>query len=151
MAGIQYIILMISRLIVSGTFILAALPKIQNTASFSESIANIQFMSNTYSAWIALILPWLELVCAMGLLIPSIKRSCTAILSSLLTVFLGLHIIILASGQIIDCGCFGPLINRSEHPYVAIIQTAFLLLVSCLILYSDWNLGSNYRTLRAAR
>ena len=151
MAGIQYIILMIIRLIVSGTFILAALPKIQNTASFSESIAKLQLMGSTYSAWIALILPWLELVCAMGLLIPCIKRSCAAILSSLLTVFLGLHIIILASGQIIDCGCFGPLIDRSEHPSVAIIQAAFLILVSCIILYSDWNLGSNYRALRAAR
>ena len=151
MAGIQYIILMIIRLILSGTFIFAALPKIQNTASFSESIANIQFMSNTYSAWIAVILPWLELVCAMGLLIPCIKRSCAAILSSLLTVFLGLHIIILASGQIIDCGCFGPLIDRSDHPSVAIIQAACLLLVSYLILYSDWNLGSNYRALGAAR
>jgi len=149
MAGFQYMILITIRLVVSGTFILAALPKIQSPTSFSESVATLEFVSNTSSAWIAIILPWLELVCAVGLLAPWIKRSCAAILSSLLIVFLGLHISILVSGRTIDCGCFGPVIERSALPSVAILQTVLLLLVSCVVVYSDWNLSSKCKSLRA--
>ncbi|PDH30111.1 MAG: hypothetical protein CNC89_01355 [Puniceicoccaceae bacterium MED-G31] len=107
-------------------------------------------LSNTSSAWIAIILPWLELVCAVGLLATWIKGSCAAILSSLLTVFLGLHISILVSGRTIDCGCFGPIIEKSALPCVAILQTVLQLLVSCFVVYSDWNLSSKCKSLRAA-
>ena len=90
MAGISprapttaYLIL-IGRLIVSATFILAALPKIQDPAAFATSVEGYRVVTGNLTVWIALALPWLELVAGFGLLIPQIRRGSALVIHLLL-------------------------------------------------------------------
>ena len=75
----------------SATFILAALPKIQDPTAFAISVEGYRVVTGNLMAWIALALPWLELVAGFGLLIPQIRRSSTLVITLLLIAFILLH------------------------------------------------------------
>ena len=55
----------------------------------------------------AIVLPWLELVCALALFVGLARRSAARILGVLLVVFIIALGIDLARKRPVDCGCFG--------------------------------------------
>ena len=60
---------LIVRLVLAGVFVMAALPKIEDPLSFTNSVAAFQVIDLDLSAWVALFLPWLELVLGLGILL----------------------------------------------------------------------------------
>ena len=99
-------LMLIGRLTLSAAFILAALPKIQDPAAFAISVEGYHVVTANLAMWIALVLPWLELVAGFGLLIPQIRRGSNLIIALLLVVFIALHASAWARGLDINCGCF---------------------------------------------
>ena len=73
-----------ARLLLGIVFIYAAAGKIGDPADFALAIANYQILP---SAWInptALFLPWLELVCGLGLMSGVLKRGSALVITLLL-------------------------------------------------------------------
>ena len=149
MAGISprapttaYLIL-IGRLIVSATFILAALPKIQDPAAFMTSVEGYRVVTGNLTVWIALALPWLELVAGFGLLIPQIRRGSALVIALLLIAFILLHASAWARGLDINCGCFNAHESGKAPNYLWLILRNICLLATCTcVMIRDWQQGT---------
>lgn len=131
-------LLLVARLILSAVFLTAALPKLQDSAQFANDLAAYQIFGSRTSAWLVLILPWTELVCAIGLLTPWTRRACGILLSMLLISFIGLHLSAWTRGLEITCGCFG---SGTESNYLWLFTRNLLLLLT-----SAWILRRDFRT-----
>jgi len=135
----KYLFVLIARLILAGIFIRAALPKIQDPVAFSSSVSAFHVVGPELANWIALILPWLELVVGIGILFPKIKTSSSFIIAALLPVFIALHASAWARGLEISCGCFG--VESSEKPtnyFLLIIRNGLLLFICLFIIFEDF-------------
>ena len=105
--GYPQLFVLIARLILASVFVSAALPKIQDPVAFSNSVEGFRVIGTELSNWVALILPWLELIIGIGILLPWIRRSSSIIMSTLLLMFITLHTSAWMRGLEINCGCFG--------------------------------------------
>ncbi len=132
-------LMLIGRLILSAAFILAALPKIQDPAAFAISVEGYHVVTANLAMWIALVLPWLELVAGFGLLIPQIRRGSNLIIALLLVVFIVLHASAWARGLDINCGCFNAHESEKTPGYLWLILRNIGLLTACIfVLIRDW-------------
>ena len=132
------LLLRIARLVLVAVFVTAALPKIQAPDDFSLAIMNYRVSGPVLSAWVALFLPWVELVAGLGLLFLPLKRASGLILSILLLIFIIMHIQAWMRGLEISCGCFGndPAELATSTSYLWLISRNALLLIPCsLILF----------------
>ena len=135
---VAYLIL-IGRLIVSAAFIIAALPKIQDPATFAISVEGYRLVTGNLAEWIALALPWLELVAGFGLLIPQIRRSSALVITLLLITFIVLHVSAWARGLDINCGCFKAHDSDKASNYLWLILRNICLLATCTcVMIRDW-------------
>ena len=132
-------LILIGRLIVSATFILAAQPKIQDPAAFATSLEGYRLVTGNITLWIALALPWLELVAGFGLLIPQIRRGSALVIALLLIAFIVLHASAWARGLDISCGCFRAHESDKAPDYLWLILRNLGLLTACVcVLIYDW-------------
>ncbi len=132
-------LILIGRLILSAAFILAALPKIQDPAAFAISVEGYRVVTANLAMWIALMLPWLELVAGFGLLIPQIRRGSNLIIALLLIVFIALHASAWARGLDINCGCFNAHESEKTPDYLWLVLRNIGLLTACIfVLIRDW-------------
>jgi uncharacterized membrane protein YphA (DoxX/SURF4 family) len=132
-------IALIARLLLVAVFIFAALPKIQDPVAFAASIEGFRLVSYDFAVWIALILPWLELVTGFGVLLPQIRRVSAVILALMLLVFIGLHASAWIRGLDITCGCFGVHESHTAPNYLLLILRNVGLLIACVcVLVQDW-------------
>jgi uncharacterized membrane protein YphA (DoxX/SURF4 family) len=132
-------LILIGRLVVSAAFILAALPKIQDPAAFAVSVEGYRIVTDNLIIWIALALPWLELVIGFGLLIPQIRRGSNLIIALLLIIFIALHASAWARGLDINCGCFDAQESEKTPGYLWLILRNIGLLTACIfVLIRDW-------------
>ena len=130
---------LIGRLILSAAFILAALPKIQEPAAFVISVEGYRVVTGDFALWVALALPWLELVAGFGLLIPQIRRGSALVLALLLIAFIVLHASAWARGLDINCGCFSAHESDKAPNYLwPILRNIGLLAACACVLIRDW-------------
>lgn len=130
---------LIGRLILSAAFILAALPKIQEPAAFAISVEGYRVVTGDFALWVALALPWLELVAGFGLLIPQIRRGSALVLALLLIAFIVLHASAWARGLDINCGCFSAHESDKAPNYLwPILRNIGLLAACACVLIRDW-------------
>lgn len=120
--------LLASRLIIGGVFIWAGALKIADPLDFAQSIKNYQFFPHDLTFFIAVILPWIEVICGGLLIIGAFKRSSAALISLLLLGFIGLVALALVRGIDTSCGCFGSLSRRAD--FTLILADAVLLFLS---------------------
>lgn len=130
---------LIARLLLVAVFLFAALPKIQDPVAFAGSIDGFRVVSYDLAVWIALLLPWLELVTGFGVLIPQIRRGSAVILAIMLIGFIGLHASAWIRGLDISCGCFGVHEDHNTPNYLWLILRNLGLLIACVcVLLQDW-------------
>jgi len=100
-------LLLISRILLAGTFIVAGTLKISDPDLFANAIENYRIFPTILINIIAITLPWIELICGIMLLFGiTVKENCFLI-NSMLVIFLILIITAVIWGLDIDCGCFG--------------------------------------------
>jgi uncharacterized membrane protein YphA (DoxX/SURF4 family) len=87
-------------------FVAASLPKIVDPPSFAHMIYNYKIMPWPLVAPMALIMPWIELLCGLALIFGIWKATARTIIGAMLLVFITAIAINLARGNAIDCGCF---------------------------------------------
>ena len=135
------ILILVARLVAAGVFVLAALPKIQNPAEFADSVAAYRVVGPELSRWVALLLPWLELVLGIGLLLPWLRRASAIGIALLLFLFIGLHTSAWARGLDLACGCFGAEADGTTGDYLFwILRNLALLAATVCVAVRDFRI-----------
>lgn len=94
------------RLFLGGLFIYASYHKILDPAAFARSIYGYDLFPATAINLIAIVLPFLELICGMALCMGVWPRSAVLLIGGMLLAFIVAIAINLARGHVFDCGCF---------------------------------------------
>ena len=87
-------------------FVVAALPKIVDPPSFAHMIYNYHLMPGALINFMALVMPWIELLCGLALILGIWQGTARSMIGALLITFVLAIAINLARGNAIDCGCF---------------------------------------------
>lgn len=130
MIGNKYLVFSF-RLILGGVFIWAGLLKIFDPLGFAETIANFRVFPQWISFFLALILPWIEVISGIFLILGLFRHASTLILSLLLAAFLVLIVVSIMRGIDIDCGCFGSFSQKVDYK---------LILTDCVLLFLSLNI-----------
>ena len=138
---------LIARLVVAGIFAFAALPKIKDPVAFAASIHDYQVIDGALVSWAAVILPWLELTIAVGILIPTIRRASAACIGLLLIAFISLHVSAWQRGLDISCGCFGTATEPTTDYPLLIVRNLALLVAAAWVLWGDCTFKSRKSTI----
>lgn len=101
------LVLRVSRWVLAGVMLFAAVPKLADPPGFAQTIFAYGLLPMALVAPLALTLPWLEALAALGLVLGVARRSAAALILFLMVVFMGGLGFNLAKGNPVDCGCFG--------------------------------------------
>jgi uncharacterized membrane protein YphA (DoxX/SURF4 family) len=107
--GTHAVLGLAARCWLAWVFLEAAWPKLQHPATFALSIATYQILPLSLVNLMALVLPWLELLAAVGLLLGLLTRASALCVIGMCLLFIG-AIVIAIDKQIVmtSCGCFAP-------------------------------------------
>jgi cobalt-zinc-cadmium efflux system protein len=87
-------------------FVAAALPKVVDPPGFAHMIYNYRILPGAFVNFMALVMPWFELLTGIALILGIWTRTSAALIGALLGVFIVAISFNLARGNAIDCGCF---------------------------------------------
>lgn len=87
-------------------FVAAALPKIVDPPAFAHMIYNYRLVPGALVNFMALFMPWLELLAGLALIFGIWKTAARNLIAAMLVIFIVAIGINLARGNAIDCGCF---------------------------------------------
>ena len=130
-----------SRFVLGIVFIVASIEKIAVPEIFAANIQAYQTMPTVFINLIALIIPWMELICGIFLLGGVFVRSSSLMLSVLLVMFILLIAFAMIRGLKIECGCFGAS-HGSPVGWMRIIEDIGLLLLGLYLYFAS--LSGNY-------
>ena len=136
----------ISRLFVGGAFIYASLYKVIDPAAFAKSIWYYHMVPGALINLMALILPWLELLCGLGLILGIAYRGSALLINLMVLVFIFALSSAIARDINIDCGCFKAAEASSESAVRSLIFDLLMLLFSLQVMASRsrrWMLGNS--------
>jgi uncharacterized membrane protein YphA (DoxX/SURF4 family) len=103
-----------------------------NPAEFAHDINNFRILPWTLSVALAFYLPWLEILCGLGLIFRFLYRGALSILAVLIVVFTLATVAAKVRGLDITCGCFG---HASQHwSLPAHLATNLAILAALLVL-----------------
>ena len=119
-------------------FVVAALPKIVDPPSFAHMIYNYKILPWALINPMALIMPWLELLCGLALILGIWKETARTIIGALLLVFVIAISINLARGNAIDCGCFDvSAANKTREERLADMRFVILRDIGLLLMVAQ--------------
>lgn len=101
----------IARLLLAGVFGYAAALKLKDPAAFALDIGHYRLLPYPATLALAVYLPWLELLCAVGVLTRRGETGALTVLLGLCLVFTGALAAAWWRNLDITCGCFG-----ESHP-----------------------------------
>jgi hypothetical protein len=87
-------------------FVAAALPKVADPPSFAHMLYNYRIVPGALVNLMALVMPWIELLCGLALILGIWKATARTFIAALLVVFIAAISINLLRNNVIDCGCF---------------------------------------------
>lgn len=90
-----------------GLFLWAGWLKVQDPGMFLLNIRGYQLLPDPFAAWLALTLPWLEILAGAAVFSGWFWRGGLLLLNALLVVFAAVLIISMIRGLDVECGCFG--------------------------------------------
>jgi uncharacterized membrane protein YphA (DoxX/SURF4 family) len=131
----KYLLLCI-RIFLGFIFIFAAITKVTDPNLFAQSIYNYKLLPDFTINFFAIAFPWIELVAGVLLIFGVSVKENSAILSSLLFVFIIAIIISVARGLDIDCGCFGT-VDGAKVGLVKILENIGLLILGLILIKFD--------------
>jgi uncharacterized membrane protein YphA (DoxX/SURF4 family) len=124
----------IVRMALGTVFIYASWGKILHPGQFAQAVANYQILPAALVNPVALILPWLEMVCGIGLLIGLIARGSALIVAGLMMIFIVALGYSLIRGLDIQCGCFSLKVQNSAPLYLDMLRDLALLAMALITM-----------------
>jgi putative oxidoreductase len=133
---VKYMVLA-ARLLIGGMFVYASIYKVFDPAGFAVSIRNYMIIPASWSNFVALTLPWIEIVAGAFLILGVQLRPSALLTTGMLAVFLGAIIYAYSVGLDIDCGCFSSAATSSGRiGLIHIARDSTLFLISLFVLIS---------------
>lgn len=125
----------IIRIILAGIFLWSGIAKLLAPASFAVIIEAFGLIPESWVMPLALVLPALEVIAAVGLLIDI--RGSLAVVSGMLVLFAAILLYGIQLGLDIDCGCFGPQDPESAafHSLRPALYRDFVMVAGVIYLY----------------
>jgi putative oxidoreductase len=120
-------------IVIGGLFIYAGALKIVDPVEFARDIDNYKILPWQPSVWVALYLPWLEILCGLALITRILFRGAVFIVTGLMIVFIVASIVARARGLDVSCGCFGHASQYLNFTWHLVLD--FLLLGGLLLLW----------------
>jgi putative oxidoreductase len=118
--------------VLAGIFIYAGAVKAFDPVQFASDIDNFKILPWPVSVALAFYLPWLEILCALGLVFRFLYRGALSILIASIVVFTLAITAAKVRGLDITCGCFG---HASQHwSFPSHLATNVTILVALLAL-----------------
>ncbi len=127
----------------SIVFLVAGTIKLLDPQRFIMDIRTYELVPDPYAAWLAMGLPWLEVLAALGLWWSRTRSGSLLLLAGLLVVFLAAIASAMSRGLSISCGCFGELWRGTETGLL--VQDSVLLVVALALLVREWRLAAPAR------
>ena len=126
-----------SRMILGAVFIYASIDKIIHPADFAKAIYNYQILPDFLINFIAIVLPWLELVLGIFLIIGLFREVSVFMITFLMLVFFGAIVFNLARGLDIQCGCFSTSADGTNNAPMAwyFLRDGLFLLPAIYLFY----------------
>ncbi len=124
---------LLARIILGGLFIFAGLGKIAIPEAFAKEIENYQLLPFSLVNIMAIILPWLEVVCGIFLLAGIRIKASASILAGLLVTFLIAISWAMAHNLKINCGCFAQA-EATPVGWPKILEDAAMLLLALYLI-----------------
>jgi uncharacterized membrane protein YphA (DoxX/SURF4 family) len=122
----------------AAVFIFASWGKIVDPAAFAGTIANYQILPPVWVNPAALLLPWLELVCGLGLLSGLLVRGSAFIVVILLSIFAVALAYSAYRGLDIHCGCFASSSEVAPNLAKDLFRDLVLLAMAVWVLIRHW-------------
>ena len=123
----------ISAILVGGFFLYAGALKAWDPIRFAGDIENYHILPWAVSVRLAFYLPWLEIICGLGLIFRRLYPSALVITFVLMLAFSGASVAAKARGIDISCGCFGTAANKLNFSWHLALDVAVLALIFCLL------------------
>jgi len=116
-------------------FVYAAYSKILDAPSFAEEISYYHMLPMQQVNWMAIFLPWLELVCGICLLTGFSWRGAMWLVIAMLIMFTYAIGHAVHEGRDIRCGCFGHGESAERVGYVAIGRDLVMIATAVVALF----------------
>jgi uncharacterized membrane protein YphA (DoxX/SURF4 family) len=139
---------MLVRLTVGGMFVYASLYKILDPGSFARSIWFYHMVPGTLINLMAIILPWIELLCGLALVFGVLYRGAVLWANLMTVIFLFALGSAIMRGLSIDCGCFKAGAQATEAAWDSFYFDLGLLVLTLQLLCSRskrWHLARTRR------
>lgn len=123
-----------ARLFLGSVFIYASIHKIMEPAAFAKVIYGYYLFPGASINLIAIVLPFIELLCGICLVTGIMPVSSAIITGAMLLSFIVAISINLARGQEFDCGCFSVTSSSHSSAVELLIRDSFYFAVSLYII-----------------
>jgi putative oxidoreductase len=118
--------------VLAGIFIYAGVVKAIDPVQLASDIDNFKILPWPVSVALAFYLPWLEILCALGLVFRVLYRGALSILTASIVIFTLAITAAKVRGLDITCGCFG---HASQHwSFPSHLATNLAILAALLVL-----------------
>ena len=125
------------RLIFGGLFFYAGLLKAKDPLTFLDAVRGFKLVGDPWAAWVAMGLPWLEILCGACVLTGMLYRGALAILCGAVCAFIFAIARAWAIGLDVNCGCFGESTPTSDYR-TEIIQRVVFLAIGLALFVAAW-------------
>lgn len=136
-----------ARLVLGVVFVFSGVPKLIDPGHFYSQIMEFNVVGNSTAMWFACVVPVLELLIAACLLGGVLLGGTWINVILMMGGFTLLHLRVVALGQEINCGCFGP--NGTQLiSWWTVLRNAVLFVISVMGLLTYWHVTSLKLTCR---
>jgi uncharacterized membrane protein YphA (DoxX/SURF4 family) len=129
-----------TQILLGALFAAAALPKIGDPPSFAHMIYNYRIVPGVLVNAMALVMPWLELLCGVALILGIWRRAAVAYVGAMLLVFIVAISVNLVRDNAVNCGCFDVHSADKSHDqlmnemkFVVVRDVGMLILVAQIL------------------
>lgn len=136
----------IARVAVGATFIVASVYKIKEPGAFAKSIWYYHLVPGDLINLMALILPWVELLCGLALIMGLFYHGAVVLVNVMTVAFIIALSATIVKGIDIDCGCFKAGQTATRAAWEALVFDLVLILFTLQLLFSRskrWLLSSS--------
>jgi len=136
----------IARVAVGATFIVASVYKIRDPGAFAKSIWYYHLVPGDLINLMALILPWIELLCGLALIMGLFYHGAVVLVNLMTVTFIVALCTTIVKGIDIDCGCFKAGQAATRAAWEALVFDLVLVLFTLQLLFSRskrWMLSSS--------
>ncbi|MFH1373277.1 MAG: MauE/DoxX family redox-associated membrane protein [bacterium] len=139
-------LMVLSRVFIGFTFIFAAYYKITDPYTFAKSIWYYHLVPGEVINLMALILPWVELLCGLALILGLFYNGAVVLVNAMTVIFIVALGSTIVRGIDIDCGCFKASTASGDAAWRSLTFNLVLIVFALQLLFSRsrrWLLSSS--------